>query len=70
MNILPHPTYPNGEFYKNWDYSKFFVIPDLEMFVERSTPPICEIADYIPSPYEMEKIRKAQEKRERKQNRI
>ena len=70
MDIISNPLYPDGRQYKNWDYSKPFIIPSLEMFVERATPPICEIADYIPSPYEMEKIRKAQEKRERKQNRI
>jgi hypothetical protein len=70
MNIIPHPFYPDGRQYKNWNYSKPFIIPDLEMFVERPAPPVCEIADYIPDLYEMEKIRKAQEKRDRKQNRI
>lgn len=61
-----HPYYSNGERFRNWNYSKPFIVPPDTAFVPRVDPVPVEIGDYVPSAEEVEKMRKAEEKRARK----
>ncbi len=58
-----HPYYSNGEKFANWDYSKPHVVPSPSEFVEMPIPPIVEIGDYVPTAQEIERMKKAEEKR-------
>jgi len=69
MNQIEHPFGTNGEKYRNWNYSKPFVIPPDSALVPMKEPAPHEVADYVPSADEIERMQKAEEKRMRKAER-
>ena len=62
------PYYSNGQKYKHWDYEKMktFNFSPESAHVPMTFPEPVEIADHVPSLHELEKIKKAEEKRMRK----
>lgn len=66
MNQIEHPFNSDGSPYKNWDYSKPYAPSDGAKFAPIKSPIIWECPEHIPNAEEIERMRKAEEKRMRK----
>jgi hypothetical protein len=66
MSQIEHPFNPDGSKYPHWDYSKPYAPSDAAKFEPIKSPIIWECPEHVPSAEEIEKMRKADEKRMRK----
>lgn len=66
MSQIEHPYYPNGTPFPHWNYAKRYAPSESGKFAPIATPEPFECGEYVPSAAEIEKMRKAEEKRARK----